>query len=802
MKGSQLRRIHLKVNGKKYTFTVNPWDTLMEVLREKLKLTKTKEGCSVGECGSCAVIINKKAVNACLVLAVDANRSEVLTAEGLAEDVEYHPFNEALLGQGVMRASMEKPGSKPQQEFFTFCHICAGRCAVKVTMENGKVVDIAPDRESGLPNELCPVKKGRLSIPEVLDHPDRLKYPLKRAGKRGEGKWERISWDEALDTIAKKLLEFKALYGPESVAWCLGEPKGLEFAFAQRFATAFGTPNVITPGWCCGVPSGMASTLTYGWNVVPDEEQPSKTKMVVLWAVNNNHTASGMRREAFEQAIANGAKLIVVDLRKTDVASIADLWVRPRPNSDGALAMGLLKVIVENELYDKDFVRNWCNGFEMLVEELKTFTIKDVEEVTWVPEKVIREFATMYATTKPATIQWGNAIDTTFKAFPTGRAIAILRAICGNLNVPGGEVFLTPAPYERPGKFFLLSKMNRNPQKAIGKEFRLAVRSAFVPPPAFIRSVLTGEPYKIRAAIFLLTNPVLSWADSVKTVEAFKKIDFLVGSEIFMTPSTALADIVLPAAWGMEHEELGYWPGWYEEIRCYPKLVDPPGEAWPDTKWINELAKRVGLREYFWENDEEAFDEILKPSGLTYEDMKAKRALRPKRLYKKNDFRTPTGKVEIYSSYAAEFGYNPMPYWKDVSNLPELTTEFPLLMTNAKEEVYMLTGYKHVASLRSIKPEPIVYMHPETAMSMGLKEGSWIYIETTKGKVRQKLAYDPDLDPRVIVASFGWWFPEKRDSMFDWDMSNINVLTKSEPPYDPGVGTSDLRGVPCRVYVA
>jgi anaerobic selenocysteine-containing dehydrogenase len=796
---SQLRKIRLTVNGKVYKFVVKPWDTLMEVLREELKLSKTKEGCAVGECGSCAVIMDKKAVNACLVLAVDANGSEILTAEGMADDVEYHPFNEALLGQGAMRASMTVPGSRPQQEFFTFCHICAGHCAVKATVEDGRVVDIAPDRESGLPNELCPVKKGRLSIPEVLAHPDRLKYPLKRVGERGEGKWQRISWDEALDTIAGKLLEFKEKYGPESVALCLGEPKGLEFAFSQRFATAFGTPNVITPGWCCGVPSGMASALTYGWNVVPDEEHPSK--MVVLWAVNNNHTASGMRRETFERALANGAKLIVVDPRRTDVASIADVWVRPKPSSDGALAMGLLKVVVEDELYDKEFVRDWCDGFDKLVEELKTFTLKDVEAVTWVPEKVIRDFAVMYATTKPATIQWGNALDTNSLAFPGAKAITILRAICGNLNIPGGEMFLTPAPFVRPGSFFLLSKMNRNPKKAIGKEFKLAVRSAFVPPHSLIHSVLTGEPYKIRAAIFLLTNPVLSWTDSAKTVEAFKKIDFLVGSEIFMTPSTALADIVLPAAWGMEHEELGYWPGWYEEIRCYPKLIEPPGEAWADTKWINELAKRVGLGEHFWENDEEALDVILKPSGLTYEDMKEKRVLHSKREYKKNDFRTPTGKVEIYSAKAADFGYSPMPYWREVSNIPPATDDYPLIMTNAKEDAYMLTGYKQVASLRNIKPEPIVEMHPDTAKKLGLKEGTWIYIETDKGRVKQRLSFDPDLDPRICFTSFGWWFPEQKGEL-GWDTSNINVLTRSEPPYDPGIGTSDLRGIPCRVYAA
>ena len=353
------QKINLKVNGQQYTFEVDQSETLLEVLRGNLKLNKTKEGCGVGECGSCAVIMNKKAINSCLVLAVDADGKEILTAEGMADDMEYHPFNEALIGQGSTRASFEPPGSRSQQEFFTFCHVCPGHCSVKATVEEGKVVDIVPDKESGLPNELCPVKKGRFSIPEVLHHPDRLQYPQKRVGARGEGKWERISWDEALDTIAKKLLSLKEQYGPESVAFGLGEPKGLEFAFAQRFATAFGTPNVVTPGWCCGIPSGMASALTYGWNCVPDEEHPPR--LMVLWAINNNHTSGGIRRETFERALESGAKLIVVDPRKIDVASIADLWVRPRPTSDGALAMGLLKAIVEEKLYDKEFVDAWCD---------------------------------------------------------------------------------------------------------------------------------------------------------------------------------------------------------------------------------------------------------------------------------------------------------------------------------------------------------------------------------------------------------------------------------------------------------
>lgn len=791
------RQIELKVNGETHVFQVEAWDTLLEVLRDNLKLMRTKEGCSVGECGSCAVIIDRKAVNCCLTLAINADGADVVTAEGLADDAEYHPFNDNLLGEGSLRVSVDAPGSVTRTEVFSFCHVCPGRCAIKAVIEDGRVVDMLPDKESGLPNEQCPVKKGRLSIPEVLTHPDRLTHPMKRVGERGAGKWERISWDEALSTIAEKMLTLKDTHGAEAVAFGLGEPKGLEFAFAQRLASAFGTPNVVTPGWCCGVPTGMAQALTYGWNCVPDEE--TLPRLIVAWAVNNNFTSGGMRRESFERAIESGTKVVVVDPRRIDMASVADLWVRLRPNSDGALAMGLLKVIVEEKLYDEAFVAEWVTGFEQLNEELKTFTLADVAAVTWVPEETVREFARLYGTTRPACIQWGNGLDTSTNAFPGAKAITILRGLTGNLNVPGGELFLTPAPYQRPGSFFLLSKFPRDREKAVGKEFKLAQRSAFVPPHSLVDSILTGEPYKVRAGIFLLTNPILSYPDSKRTREAFMELEFSVVSEIFMTPSAALADMVLPAAWGMEHEELGYWPGWYEEIRAYPKLVDPPGEAWADTKWLNELAKRLGLAEHFWDSDDDALDEMVKASGLTYADMKQKRVLHAKAEFKRHDYRTPSGKIEIYSERAAEFGYSPMPYWKEVSHLGDLTGDYPLLMMNAKEDVYMLTGYKQVASLRSMRPEPYAEMHPDAASNLQLSDGEMVNVETSKGRISQRLVLNDELDSRIVVVSFGWWYPEHADEAFAWDKSNINILTRSDPPFDTGIGTSDLRGIPCRV---
>jgi len=794
--------IRLTINGEPYEFAVEPNQTLMEILRSELKYGGTKEGCSVGKCGTCAVIMNGKTVTSCLLLAVEADGKNILTTEGLSGEAEFHPFHEAFTPEGVMRATSDTPGMKSRQEYFTFCHLCCGHCSIKVGVEDGKVVDIAPDMESGFPNELCPLKKSRLSVPDILTHPDRLQYPLKRVGERGEGKWQRISWDEALDTIASRFTEIKEQYGPDYVAMCLGEPKGMEFAFGQRFASAFGTNNVFTPGWSCGPPNASPSINTCGWNMVVDETH--RPNLLVVWGLNINHMSWGVRRETLVEGFKEGMKLIVVDPRRIDLADIADMWIKIRPGGDGALAMGLLKVVIEEKLYDEDTVKNWTVGFDQLAEHMKTFSLEDVEKVTLVPRQQIIDFARLYATTKPAAIQWGNAVDQNPNQYQNNRAIAILRGITGNLNTKGGDVFLNNAPFTRPGRFYFpAGAKSRSTANSLGQEYKIAMNSAYVPAPAMIKSLLEGEPYKLKAAWVILSDPILSYPDADATFEAFKQLEFLVVNELFMTPTAALADIVLPVAWGMEHNELGYWPGWQKQIRAHPKIVDAPGECWPDTKIVNEVAKKMGLGEYFWEDDEEALDYMLEPSGMDFDEFKQKkRQLVPTHGYREHHYGTPSGKIEIYSEKLEKMGYAPMPTWELVTALPEMTEEFPLLLSNFKEETYVLSGYKHVASLRSIRPQPTVELNPETAEKLGLREGDWVNIETKNGKITQQLYFTPELHPKVALASFGWWFPEDgAETQYGWKRANLNVLTEHEN-VSKECGSPWCRGIPCRVSKA
>jgi len=574
----------------------------------------------------------------------------------------------------------------------------------------------------------------------------------------------------------------------------------MEFAFAQRLASAFGTPSVVTPAWCCGNAKAMAGAFTYGTRVVCDDDH--LPALFVAWGANVNHTTGGFRRETVERLLEAGGKLIVVDPQKTDTARLADLWIRLKPGSDGALIAGVLKVIVEEQLYDRDTVLNWTVGFDKLREHLLTVSLDEVERETWVPREQVERFARLYATTKPAAMQTGNAPDQLVNSFQTTRAISIMRAICGNINVPGGDVTLTRAPYLRPGSFFLLSKYPRHSEKILGDKFKFTQRSALVPSHVLTKAILEEDPYPVKAAMFILTNPMVSWPNSKETYRALMKLDFTVVSELFMTPTAALADIVLPAAWCMEHEELGYWPGWYEEIRAHPKLVDAPGECWADTKIINELAKRLGLEADFWEDDDEALDLMLKPSGMSYQQFKEKRTLRPSKQYRRNEYGTPSAKIEIYSERLEKMGYAPMPVWQELSLPSGQSDEFPLLLTNAKEETYMLSGFKNVASLRTIRPDPIVELHPDAAARLGIEEGKWVVIETAGGRIKQRLSLNRSLDPRVAVATFGWWYPEQPASAYGWTDSNINMLTPSGPDYDPSTGGITLRGIPCRVLAA
>lgn len=684
---------------------------------------------------------------------------------------------------------------------------CTGACGILVTVRDGKAIEIRGNPDCPInKGSICP--KGRAQL-ELLYHPNRLRYPRKRQGERGEGRWQRVSWDEALTTIAQRLDEIKRQFGPQSVVLAMGTPKGLELAFIQRFASLFGTPNVVPPGHICHMVLVLASTYTCGSPTIPDYEHPPRCLMV--WGSNPLQTnEDAVTRARFRPALDKGAKLIVIDPRETNVAAQASLWLRPRPGSDGALALGMINAIIENKLYDADFVTRWTTGFDQLTELIKDYPLSKVEEITWVPKEQIREAARLYATTRPAAIQWGNALEHTSNSFQTCRAISILRAICGNLDIPGGDLMIHTPRTMRPSDFMLLRKFPRDREKMIGSDFRVATGSFLVPRQLVIKTILEEKPYPVKALCLFGSNPLLTYANASEVYNALTKLVLLVVSELFMTPTAELADVVLPAAANLELDDIGYYGSRREFIVARSKVVEPEGECWPDYRMINELAKKLGFEEYFWNDASECLDLILQPTYLTFDEFKKVGILRASREYKeyeRNGFRTPSQKVEIYSEQLKQLGYEPLPGYKEPPETPvsspELAKEYPLVLTSAKSPYFFHSSGRNLPTLRRMSPDPLVEINPETASQLGIRDGDWVYIETKRGKIRQKTHLNAKIDPRVIIAAYGWWFPEKLASeLYGWDQSNINLLTESMPPYSPEMASPNLRGMLCKVSKA
>lgn len=331
------------------------------------------------------------------------------------------------------------------------------------------------------------------------------------------------------------------------------------------------------------------------------------------------------------------------------MAPRADVWVQVRPGSDLALMLGMLYVIIEEGLYDQDFVREWTVGFDELRERVSEYPPEKVERITWVPQDGLRAAARLYATSKPASIQWGVAWEQNINAFQTARAISILRAITGSLDVPGGDRNWTPPPIVKSAVFMLPDKLPPEQQaKMLGAdEYKLAVLGQTLAPQLVTKAILEEKPYPIKVLYLHGTNPLVTLPNAEEAHRAMMKVDFSVLVDLFMTPSAELADVVLPAASYLELNDIGnYWQ------RCglfwARQKVAQVGEAWSDQKIINQLGKRLGYNEYFWEDVEESLDHILEPAGMTFEEFKRIGYLegpQEYRKYRRKGFKTPSGKV-------------------------------------------------------------------------------------------------------------------------------------------------------------
>ena len=683
------------------------------------------------------------------------------------------------------------------------CGICQIGCGILAHVDNGRVIKVEGDPDSPLnKGELCP--KGLASL-EYLYHPNRLQHPLKRLGERGEGKWLPVSWDEALDTVANELAKARDKYGAESVVFIRGAAKGPQDEYLTRFANAFGSPNIAGMAHICFVPRRNASIITYGFYAIPDFDYPPAT--IIVWGKNLPETLHHVYQRV-ARAVGHGAKLMVIDPKKPGYR--ADLWLKPRPSSDLALALGMLNVIINESLYDKAFVEQWTVGFDELKAHVQDYTPETVADITWVPAEMIKQAAKFYAANKPACIQWGNAIDQGVNSFQTARAICILRAITGNLGIPGGELQWSPPSLLELGSpaFSLREKIPPEVrQRRITTSDELLPIAFHILPQGIVNAIRYEDPYPVRVAYVQGCNPLLTYSNAREAYQALLNLDFLAVADMFMTPTAALADIVLPVASYLEFDSIVV-PPYSLAVALAQQKVTRLAECHSDYEVLRDLARKLGLGEYFWDTEEECLDYILAPCGITFDEFRKIGVLsgsKQYRSYESQGFATPSGKIELYSSQLKEWGFDPLPTYREPPETPhsdpELAKEYPLIFTSWKSAPYRHSGGRQIASLRGSHPEPIVTIHPETADKLGIKEGDWVYIETKRGRIKQKATLSTGIDPRVVGADYGWWFPEKEVSdLYGWAESNVNILTNDKPPFNREMGSSNLRGILCKIY--
>ncbi|MFH1351060.1 MAG: molybdopterin-dependent oxidoreductase [Pseudomonadota bacterium] len=686
------------------------------------------------------------------------------------------------------------------------CRMCHGGCGVLVYTRNGKAAKIAGDPD-------CPINHGTLcakglASAQLAYHPDRLTYPVKRIGPKASGKWERISWDEALDTIAERILDYKERYGAESIVMGYGTGRENE-AVIYRFANLLGTPNVLTAGHFCYGPRVATGIITCGSNPVVDYE--NHPKCIMVWG--NNIVISNpdeYKGESFSVSVDRGAKLIVVDPRLTRMAARADIWLQLRPGTDTALALGMLNVIINEGLYDKEFVANYVHGWAPFVRRVNEYPPDRVSEITWVHEEKIREAARLFAITKPAAIQWGVAIEQQINCADNNRVLMALMGITGNIDVPGGQVLFKTPKIRNVGQFGAHKMLPKEQaEKRLGGErFRLAGNFAIINPKCVWDAILEEKPYPVKMLFFISSNPLMTRANAREVYQALERVGFMVVSDFFLTPTAELADIVLPAATWLEMDYIGDF--WKRHGYILPRRkVIQVGECRSDHDMLNDLAHRVGQGEYWWDSFEGGLNYILEPMGMTWQDFKKRDYVRGEvsyQKYKERGFSTPTRKFELHSTLLEKWGYDPLPRFREPPespcSTPELFKEYPyILITGRRLPGFFHSENRQVPWLRELHRDPVVEIHPETAKREGIHEGDWVVIESPRGRIRQRAKIFEGIDPRVVGAEHAWWFPEKRESGHGWDESNINILTDNAyETCDPAMGATHIRTLLCRIY--
>jgi anaerobic selenocysteine-containing dehydrogenase len=700
------------------------------------------------------------------------------------------------------------------------CGICPGGCGVNIELVDGKIESIAPIKDHPI-GVVC--VRG-LHAKEIVYSKDRLKYPLLRTGQKGGGKFERIGWDDALDRIAHAFQKIKQEYGAQAVMSYFGRgsfdnnltdlfgARGMPVQGVSGFLFPFGSPNGTGCSSVCYVSYGIfASLSTIGAQMDLTYADFESSDLVVLWGANPPTDSPPNRVRKILDAKRRGARVIAIDHMRSDMAKMAHQWVGVRSGTDGALALSMMNVIINERLYDEAFVRNWTKGFEDLNRYVQQFPPEKTETISRVPKETIAALAREIAKAKGASLAMYTGLEYTNSGVQNIRAALSLWAITGNLDVPGGLVFRPRSPVRFP-------RVGLEPPKdvkPIGADkyplFCDVLKAAqFMEAP---RAILNGDPYPVKALLVLGASMLTNLPNPELLKECFRKLDFMVVFDRFMTGDAMYADIILPATTNFEN--LGYqrYPGGYCQLR--PKIIEPIGEARSSFQFLTQLAGKLGYGHLFPATEEERLEFAFKgtpvsreelyahPEGVKYDAGRMSYRKHEKGLLRpdgKPGFNTPSGKVELVSSMLQKYGYDGLPVYVEPLEgplgKPEVYQKYPLVLnTGARLQSAFRSQHLNIPGLLKLQPKPQVLINPVDAEARGISDGIRVWVESPRGRVGVRARVTDDVMAGQVELNVGGGSPIQAE---EWREANANCVTDFDNR-DPISGFPVFKALLCDV---
>ena len=720
---------------------------------------------------------------------------------------------------------------------------CHNGCGVLLYVDkDGKLARIEGD-------PLAPFNGGKLcmrclDMVEAVNHPDRLKWPLKRAGERGENKWERISWDEAYDIIVEKVNYIKENYGSHTILFDHGTGRNIGWQLPLFASTALETPNVSNfgfSGFACYLPRMIASSAKMGeMNIIDVSEthelryaDPTFRRPDVIMVWGNEplkSNADGFLGHWIVECMQMGTKIISIDPRLTWLGAKAEVWLQVRPGTDGALGIGMLNTIINEDLVDHDFIDKWCYGYEQLVESVQGKDADWAAEICDVPAEDIRKAARIYATAESASIQWGLAFEQQLSALGVSAAALDLMGVTGNIDRPGGNLLMKCA-FDIEKRYglgdFKIPRENYKHKLTTSAGIEESDIVACASADSFIHASEAEEPFKIQMLWIESGNPIAcSSMDAPRAYNAMNNIPFIVVADPFMTPTAvAHADIVLPVAMSCERNAVRTW---WTPARSISKCTSYY-EAKSDEQIILDLGRRLKPENWPWKDDKELstwylcdqyaeggtryegdFEELQARGGYKYDPWDAEYYKYEKGMCRPDGepgFDTATGRFEFWSWGYNHWGVDPMPYHIEPKDspvsTPEKFKEYPFIATSGgRSYEFFHSEHRQLETMREFHPYPLVTINPQTAAAHGIEDGDWVWIESPHGRCRQKAFLFPGIKPNTIHMEHAWWFPEEEaaePSLYGVFDSNINNMTKIFETGQGGIG-SDIKSFLARIY--